>query len=136
METFRPWPARISLRRRRGQGISALRAGAWRNELIELSPSVVHLCALSLDAACLGPTRQWHPRHWSGCSRRTSIASRSPWQEKQRKQSRSDANQSVTPGMSHVIPGRECHMLPFWSRNVGLETPTSEVQTRTSSATL
>ena len=57
METFRPWPATVIRSYYehppdRGQGIRALRAGAWRNELIDLSPSVVHLCALSLDATC------------------------------------------------------------------------------------
>ena len=34
----------------------------------------------------------------------------------QTKQSRSGANQTVTPGMSHVMPGRTCHMLPQGAR--------------------
>ena len=32
------------------------------------------------------------------------------------KQSRSEANQTVTPRVSHVTPGRACHMLPWGAR--------------------
>ena len=122
METFRPWPARISLRRRRGQGISALRAGAWRNELIE------HLRVLSICVRCHWMLPAWGQRasgpHAIGRVAREGLRSPPGAPGKKSKGSKAEAmqkanqkKQSCYPRarVSHVIPGRACHMLPCFA---------------------
>ena len=47
------------------------------------------------------------------------VTSGRPWgkaEASKARQSRSKANQTVTPRVSHVTPGRACHMLPWGAR--------------------
>ena len=63
------------------------------------------------------PGRPCHMLPWAGVSHGIQDqAKRVSHGTQQTKQSRSGANQTVTPGMSHVIPGRACHMLPQGAR--------------------
>ena len=63
------------------------------------------------------PGRPCHMLPWAGVSHGIQgQTKRVSHGTQQTKQSRSGANQTVTPGMSHVMPGRACHMLPQGAR--------------------